>query len=50
VAESFAAPEPGGPARRAIVQIDAEVPLAEAPEAIAGARAGHARGKTVIIP
>jgi len=32
------------------VQIDAEVPLAQAPEAIASARAGHARGKTVIIP
>jgi NADPH:quinone reductase-like Zn-dependent oxidoreductase len=32
------------------VQIDAEVPLARAPEAIESARAGHARGKTVIIP
>jgi len=32
------------------VRIDAEVPLAEAPAAIAAARTGHARGKTVIIP
>lgn len=32
------------------VRIDAEVPLDDAPAAIASARAGHARGKTVIIP
>jgi len=32
------------------VTIDAEVPLAEAPAAVAQARAGHARGKTVILP
>jgi NADPH:quinone reductase-like Zn-dependent oxidoreductase len=32
------------------VTIDAEVPLEEAPAAIARARAGHARGKTVILP
>lgn len=32
------------------VRIDAEVPLTQAPETIASARAGHARGKTVIIP
>jgi len=31
------------------VTIDAEVPLAEAPAAIARARAGHARGKTVFL-
>ncbi len=31
------------------VRIDAEVPLAEAPAAIARARAGHARGKTVVV-
>jgi NADPH:quinone reductase-like Zn-dependent oxidoreductase len=32
------------------VTIDAEVALADAPAAIARARAGHARGKTVIVP
>jgi NADPH:quinone reductase-like Zn-dependent oxidoreductase len=32
------------------VQIDAQVPLWQAPAAIASARAGHARGKTVILP
>jgi NADPH:quinone reductase-like Zn-dependent oxidoreductase len=32
------------------VRIDAEVPLEDAPAAIARARAGHARGKTVIVP
>jgi NADPH:quinone reductase-like Zn-dependent oxidoreductase len=32
------------------VTIDAEVPLADAPEAIARARSGHSRGKTVVIP
>ena len=31
------------------VSIDAEVTLAEAPAAVARARAGHARGKTVIV-
>jgi NADPH:quinone reductase-like Zn-dependent oxidoreductase len=31
------------------VSIDAEVSLAEAPAAVARARAGHARGKTVIV-
>lgn len=37
-------------AGRLLVRIDAEVPLAEAPAAIARARAGHARGKTVFVP
>ncbi|MFF3332992.1 NADP-dependent oxidoreductase [Streptomyces sp. NPDC002888] len=32
------------------VRIDAEVPLADAPALIAKARAGHATGKTVIVP
>ncbi|MGP4006958.1 NADP-dependent oxidoreductase [Streptomyces sp. 4N124] len=32
------------------VRIDAEVPLADAPAIIAKARAGHATGKTVIVP
>jgi NADPH:quinone reductase-like Zn-dependent oxidoreductase len=32
------------------VSIDATVPLDDAPEAVARARAGHARGKTVIVP
>jgi NADPH:quinone reductase-like Zn-dependent oxidoreductase len=32
------------------ITIDAEVPLDEAPAAVARARAGHARGKTVIVP
>jgi NADPH:quinone reductase-like Zn-dependent oxidoreductase len=32
------------------VRIDTQVPLSQAPAAIASARAGHARGKTVIIP
>jgi NADPH:quinone reductase-like Zn-dependent oxidoreductase len=32
------------------VTIDAEVPLADAPEAIARARSGHSRGKTVVLP
>jgi NADPH:quinone reductase-like Zn-dependent oxidoreductase len=32
------------------VTIAAEVPLADAPAAVARARAGHARGKTVIVP
>jgi NADPH:quinone reductase-like Zn-dependent oxidoreductase len=32
------------------VTIAAEVPLAEAPAAVARARSGHARGKTVIVP
>jgi NADPH:quinone reductase-like Zn-dependent oxidoreductase len=32
------------------VTIDAEVALSDAPDAIARARAGHARGKTVIVP
>jgi NADPH:quinone reductase-like Zn-dependent oxidoreductase len=32
------------------VQIDTNVPLAQAPAALATARTGHARGKTVIIP
>lgn len=32
------------------VRIDAEIPLDQAPAAIARARAGHARGKTIIIP
>jgi NADPH:quinone reductase-like Zn-dependent oxidoreductase len=32
------------------VRIDAEVPLRDAPAAIAKARTGHARGKTVLIP
>ncbi|MGW1711889.1 NADP-dependent oxidoreductase [Streptomyces sp. NPDC002156] len=32
------------------VRIDAEVALADAPAAIAEARAGHATGKTVIVP
>lgn len=32
------------------VRIDAEVPLADAPALIARARAGHATGKTVIVP
>jgi NADPH:quinone reductase-like Zn-dependent oxidoreductase len=32
------------------VQIEHTVPLAEAPEAVARARSGHARGKTVILP
>jgi NADPH:quinone reductase-like Zn-dependent oxidoreductase len=32
------------------VTIDAEVALADAPAAIARARSGHARGKTVIVP
>jgi NADPH:quinone reductase-like Zn-dependent oxidoreductase len=32
------------------VSIDAEVPLAEAPAAVARARSGHARGKTVFLP
>lgn len=32
------------------VTIDAEVPLEETPAAIAAARAGQARGKTVIVP
>jgi NADPH:quinone reductase-like Zn-dependent oxidoreductase len=32
------------------VSIDAEVRLEEVPAAIAAARAGHARGKTVIVP
>jgi NADPH:quinone reductase-like Zn-dependent oxidoreductase len=32
------------------IRIDRQVPLAEAPAAIAAARTGHARGKTVIIP
>jgi NADPH:quinone reductase-like Zn-dependent oxidoreductase len=31
------------------VTIDAEVPLAAVPEAVARARAGHARGKTVVL-
>ena len=31
------------------VTIDAEVPLADVPEAVARARAGHARGKTVVL-
>jgi NADPH:quinone reductase-like Zn-dependent oxidoreductase len=37
-------------AGRLRVTIDAEVALADAPAAIAHARAGHARGKTVIVP
>jgi NADPH:quinone reductase-like Zn-dependent oxidoreductase len=32
------------------VRIDAEVPLADAPARIAEARAGHATGKTVLVP
>jgi NADPH:quinone reductase-like Zn-dependent oxidoreductase len=32
------------------VRIDAEVPLSDVPAAVAGARTGHALGKTVIIP
>ncbi|WP_246460744.1 zinc-binding dehydrogenase [Streptomyces himalayensis] len=32
------------------VRIDAEVPLADAPAIVAKARAGHATGKTVIVP
>ncbi|MGY2875863.1 NADPH:quinone reductase-like Zn-dependent oxidoreductase [Marmoricola sp. URHA0025 HA25] len=32
------------------VTVDAEVPLDDVPAAVAHARAGHARGKTVIIP
>lgn len=32
------------------VTVDAEVSLDEAPAAIARARAGHARGKTVVLP
>jgi NADPH:quinone reductase-like Zn-dependent oxidoreductase len=32
------------------VRIDAEVPFGDAPGAIADARAGHATGKTVLIP
>lgn len=32
------------------VHIDAEVPLHEAPSALARSRSGHARGKTIIIP
>jgi NADPH:quinone reductase-like Zn-dependent oxidoreductase len=32
------------------VTIDAAVPLADAPAAVARARSGHARGKTVILP
>ncbi|HWG24817.1 NADP-dependent oxidoreductase [Actinospica sp.] len=32
------------------VRIEQTVPLAEAPEAVAKARAGHSRGKTVILP
>lgn len=32
------------------VHVDAEVPLHQAPEALARSRAGHARGKTVIVP
>jgi NADPH:quinone reductase-like Zn-dependent oxidoreductase len=32
------------------VRIDAEIALEDAPAAIAAARAGHARGKTVVIP
>lgn len=32
------------------VRIDAEVPLHEAPAAIASARTGHSTGKTVIVP
>jgi len=31
------------------ITIDAEVPLEEAPAAVARARAGHARGKTVVV-
>jgi NADPH:quinone reductase-like Zn-dependent oxidoreductase len=32
------------------IRIDSRVPLSQAPAAIAAARTGHARGKTVIIP
>lgn len=32
------------------VRIDSQVPLSQAPAAIAAARTGHARGKTVFIP
>ena len=32
------------------VTIDSEVPLEDAPAAVAKARAGHARGKTVVLP
>jgi NADPH:quinone reductase-like Zn-dependent oxidoreductase len=32
------------------IHIDAEITLRQAPDAIASARTGHARGKTVIIP
>jgi len=32
------------------VRLDAEVPLHEAPAALARSRTGHARGKTVIVP
>ena len=32
------------------VRIEQTVPLAEAPEAVAKSRAGHSRGKTVIVP
>jgi NADPH:quinone reductase-like Zn-dependent oxidoreductase len=32
------------------VRIEQTVPLTGAPEAVANARAGHARGKTVILP
>lgn len=37
-------------AGRLRVTITAEVPLADAPAAVARARSGHARGKTVIVP
>jgi NADPH:quinone reductase-like Zn-dependent oxidoreductase len=32
------------------VRIDAEVPLRQAPDALARSRGGHARGKTVVLP
>jgi hypothetical protein len=32
------------------IHVDAEITLLQAPDAIASARTGHARGKTVIIP
>ncbi|WP_235051260.1 NADP-dependent oxidoreductase [Yinghuangia soli] len=36
-------------AGRATVQLDAQVPLADAPDAVARSRAGKSRGKTVIL-
>ncbi|WP_246204324.1 zinc-binding dehydrogenase [Streptomyces tailanensis] len=45
--ESLAALADAGRLR---VTIDTEISLAEAPDALVRSRAGHARGKTVIVP